>query len=328
MEATGLTTLDGRQSGLTLLQSSPFRSGRRYYAFSDYLKERFGQKVWKIPIDAGFTCPNRDGTKGFGGCTFCNNEGFSPNTRRNVRSVEDQIAEAISTHHHRGIHKFIAYFQAYTNTHASADALRALYEIPWRFPDVVGMSIGTRPDCVDPQKITLIESYKERGEVWIEYGLQTIHDLTQKAINRCHTLADFERAIDLTRDRGIRICAHTILGLPGETREMMLETHRRLGDYPIDGLKIHLLHVMKNTAMARQFERGEFEVLSRNAYVALICDVLEVLRPSVVIQRLHADAPEEVLIAPTWCLDKRRVLTEIEAELTRRGTYQGIHGPK
>lgn len=307
--------------------STPVPQGKRYFAFSNYLKQHFGRKVWKIPIDAGFTCPNRNGSDGVGGCTFCNNEGFSPNARRPVRPVESQIAEAISRCRRRGIEKYIAYFQAFTNTYDHVDRLRELYDIPWAFDGMVGMSIGTRPDCVDPEKINLIKSYTDRGEIWVEYGLQSAHDATLRAIRRGHGFDDFVRAIEMTRDRGIKICVHTILGLPGETREMMLETHRRLADLPIDGIKIHLLHVMKNTVMANQFANGEFDVLSQTEYVHLVCDVLERLRPNVVIQRMHADAPEDVLIAPRWCRNKGRVLHDIESELEKRTTHQGIHAP-
>ncbi len=296
----------------------------RYYAFGRYLRQRYGCRVHKVTLDAGFTCPNRDGTRGRGGCTFCNNVGFSPNARMAPAQVREQLARGIDSARRR--HKagrFIAYFQAYSNTHAPVERLRSLYDQVWGFPEVVGLSIGTRPDCVDLEKIEMIAEYTHRGEVWIEYGLQSAHNQTLEAINRGHTYEEFLNAVRLTAGRGIKICAHTILGLPGETREMMLETHRRLADLPIDGIKIHLLHIMRDTVMERQYERGKIIMLQRPEFVELVVDVLEVLRPEVVIQRMHADAPPDVLVAPRWCLDKAGVLNDIKQELLRRNTWQG-----
>ena len=296
----------------------------RYYAFSRYLRQRFGCRVQKVTLDAGFSCPNRDGTRGWGGCTFCNNAGFSPNARRKRASIRQQMTEGIAAARRRArAPRVIAYFQAYTNTHAPLERLRAVYDEAWRFPEVVGMAVGTRPDCVDADKIALLASYTARGEVWVEYGLQSSHDRTLRLINRGHSYAEFLHAVDLTRDRGLKICVHTILGLPGETREMMLETHRRLAELPIDGIKIHLLHVLKDTVMEGQYRRGELTMLTREQFVGLVCDVLELLPPHVVIQRMHADAPAGILVAPQWCLDKTGVLEDIRRELLRRDTWQG-----
>lgn len=302
----------------------PLDGGLRYHAFSHYLRARFGCRVHKVTLNAGFTCPNRDGTKGHGGCTFCNNVGFSPNARFDPESIRRQLEAGITSVRRRSrASKFIAYFQAYSNTHAPVERLRPLYDQVWQFPEVVGMSVGTRPDCVDAAKIDLLASYTSRGEVWVEYGLQSVHDATLAAVNRCHTYREFLDAMELTRDRGIRICVHTILGLPGETREMMLDTHRRLAELPIDGIKIHLLHIMRNTVLERQYREGRVPLLSRRHFVDLVCDVLELLPPRVVIQRMHADAPADVLVAPDWCLDKAGVLGDIRAELARRDSWQG-----
>jgi len=295
----------------------------RYYGFSRYLRRRFGCRVHKVTLHAGFTCPNRDGSVGVGGCTFCNNAGFSPNARIEPAEIARQLARGIEAARRRKAEKVIAYFQAYTNTYGPLDHLKVLYDQVWRFPDVVGMSIGTRPDCVNREIIDLVAGYTDRGEVWIEYGLQSAFDRTLEAVNRGHTYAQFLEAIDLTRGRGLKICVHTILGLPGEDREMMLETHRRLADLPVDGVKIHLLHIMRDTVMAGQYARGEVELLSRLQYVSLVVDVLEVLRPDVVIQRMHADAPRELLVAPLWCLDKNGVLDDIRREQARRDSWQG-----
>ncbi len=296
----------------------------RYYSFGRYVRQRFGCRVHKVALHAGFTCPNRDGSRGRGGCTFCNNAGFSPNARAEPAEIRQQLAAGIAAaRRRRKAERFIAYFQAYSNTYAPIDRLRELYDEAWRFPEVVGMSVGTRPDCVDAAKIDLIAGYTSRGEVWIEYGLQSIHDQTLAAINRCHSYREFLEAVELTRERGIKICVHTILGLPGETREMMLATHERLAELGIDGIKLHLLHVMRDTVMAEQYRRGEISLLERGEFVGLVCDVLERLPPTVVIQRMHADAPTDILLAPQWCLDKAGVLNDIQGELVRRDSWQG-----
>jgi len=296
----------------------------RYFAFGQYLRRRFGCRVHKITLHAGMSCPNRDGTRGFGGCTFCNNTGFSPAARLEPGAIRSQMLAGMEAARRRArATRFIAYFQAFSNTHAPVEELSRLYDEAWCSPDVLGLSVGTRPDCVDARKIDLLAAHARRGEVWIEYGLQTAHDSTLRAVNRCHTYEEFVRAVELTAGRGIRICVHTILGLPGETPEMMFDTHRRLAELPIDGIKIHLLHVMRDTAMARQFERGEIPLLARHEYVSLVCDVLEILPPQVAIQRMHADAPADVLIAPDWCLDKAGVLDDIRHELNRRDGWQG-----
>lgn len=296
----------------------------RYNPFSYDLRRRYGCRVHKITLHAGFTCPNRDGTRGRGGCTFCNNTGFSPNARVEPGSIRVQMRTGIDAARRRvRASKFIAYFQAYSNTHAPVDELAKLYDEAWCSPDVVGMSIGTRPDCIDAAKVDLIAGYARRGEVWVELGLQTAHDSTLQRINRCHTYAEFVRAVEMLAGRGIRICVHTIVGLPGETHAMMLETHERVARLPIDGIKLHLMHIMRDTVMARQYAAGEIELMSREQYVETVCDVLELLPPRVVIQRMHADAPADVLVAPDWCLDKPGVLNDIRTTLERRDSWQG-----
>ena len=309
--------------GRIVFMATPRTEQPRYYGFSRYLRQRFGCRVHKVTLNAGFTCPNRDGTVGRGGCLFCNNAGFSPNARVEPSQIHEQLACGIEAARRHKAEKFIAYFQAYTNTYAPADRLRVLYDEVWRFPDVVGLSIGTRPDCVDREVIDLIAGFVKQGEVWIEYGLQSAHDTTLAAINRGHTYQQFLDAIELTRDRGIKICAHTILGLPGEDRRMILGTHRRLAELPIDGIKIHLLHVMRDTVMERQYYENKIEMLSREAYVELVCDMLEILPPTMVIQRMHADAPPTVLVAPDWCLDKVGVLNDIRQAQICRDSWQG-----
>lgn len=295
----------------------------RYHSFGRYLRQRFGCRVQKVTLHAGFTCPNRDGTVGQGGCTFCNNAGFSPNARVEPADVRRQLQQGIDVARRRRAEKFIAYFQAYTNTYGPLDRLRELYDEVWRFPEVVGLSIGTRPDCVNSDILDLISAYRHRGEIWVEYGLQSSHDATLKAINRGHNYDQFVGAVRETTRRGLRVCVHTVLGLPGETREMMLETHRRLAAMRVDGIKIHLLHIMRDTVMERQYARGDIALMRRAEYVERVVDVLELLPPEVVIQRMHADAPSDVLIAPDWCQDKRGILNDIRRELATRDTWQG-----
>ena len=256
------------------------------------------------------------------GCTFCNNAGFSPNVRVGAAEIREQLARGIEGQRSK-CRRFIAYFQAYTNSYGPVEHLRSLYDEVWKYSEVLGLSIGTRPDCVDERVIDLVAGYTKRGEVWIEYGLQSSFDRTLEAVNRGHTYQQFLDAIEMTRDRGLKICVHTILGLPGEDREMMLETHRRLAALPVDGIKIHLLHIMRNTVMAKQYAAGEIPLLSREAFVERVVEVLELLPPNVVIQRMHADAPREVLVAPDWCLDKAGVLEEIRSEQLRRDSWQG-----
>jgi len=304
--------------------SDPAAAPIRYHAFGHYLRRRFGCRVHKITLHAGMSCPNRDGTRGAGGCTFCNNTGFSPAARLQPGAIRGQMLAGMESVRRRArARRFIAYFQPYSNTHAPVEQLARLYEEAWCGPAVVGLSVGTRPDCVDEAKIDLLAEHARRGEVWVEYGLQSAHDETLRRVNRCHGYGEFVRAVELTAGRGIRICVHTILGLPGETREMILETHRRLAELPIDGIKIHLLHIMRDTVMERQYHRGEIRLLERLEYVNLVCDVLELLPPGVVIQRMHADAPADVLVAPSWCLDKAGVLNEIRSELAGRDSWQG-----
>ena len=262
----------------------------RYSSFNRYLRWRFGCRVHKVTLHAGFTCPNRDGKVGWGGCTFCNNAGFSPNVRVDAAGIRDQLGRGIESHR-RKARRFIAYFQAYTNTYGPTDQLRSLYDEVWKFQEVCGLSVGTRPDCIDAGVVDLLAGYVDRGEVWVEYGLQSSFDRTLEIINRGHTYQQFLDAIELTRGRGLKICVHTILGLPGESREMMLETHRRLAALPIDGIKIHLLHIMRDTVMAGQYQAGEVSLLTREEFVERVVDVLELLPPEVVIQRMHADAP-------------------------------------
>jgi hypothetical protein len=298
---------------------------RRYRAFSVYLKEKFGCKVYKVSLDAGFTCPNRDGRLGVGGCAYCNNQGFSHNTRRPRLPVGEQISQGMEYMRRRyKAHKFISYFQAYTNTYAPVETLEPLYREALAPADVVGLSVGTRPDCIEDAAIELLAGLARGREVWIELGLQSAHDETLDRINRRHGVAAFIDAVRrIKKFPEIKICAHVILGLPGETREMMLDSADLISSLGVHGVKIHLLHVLKDTPFEELYNRGEIRTFEFNEYVSTVCDYLERLAPDVVIQRLTADGPADILIAPIWAFEKKRTLDKIEKEMLKRDTFQG-----
>lgn len=299
---------------------------KRYYPFSQFLKERFGCKVYKLPIDAGFTCPNRDGKIGYGGCTYCYNPSFSPPTLVEKQNVYAQIKYRKALIERKKKVKFLAYFQPYTNTYAKKEVLKKLYDEALQDEDIIGLCIGTRPDCAADEVLDLIESYARNYHIWIEYGLQSIHDKTLLKINRGHNFAQFENAVKRTQNRGIFICVHIILGLPGETKKDMLQTAKVLAKMKLDGIKIHHLQAIKGTKLAEDFEKGKFKVFSFEEYVPLICDVLELLSPSITIQRLVGEVlQDEMLIAPRWNLGKHEVLSAIEQELIQRNSFQGCH---
>ena len=295
-----------------------------YYRFSDYLKETFGEKVYRVPVDAGFSCPNRDGTKGIGGCIYCDNRGSAAPFVRRDRSVREQIEEGAQRVLKRyKARKFIVYFQAFSNTYESPEVLEKIYSQALGFEGMVGVAIATRPDCADPLKLDVIQKVFEGMHVWMEYGLQSVHESSLAWMQRGHGARAFEDAVAMTRAYPFRVCAHIIFGLPGETREMMLETVHHLVRIGIDDLKIHMLHVLKGTRLAKVYEQAPFKLLSMEEYISLVCDALEILPPSVVIQRLTGDAPAENLVAPKWILKKQETLSGIREELIRRGTRQG-----
>lgn len=296
-----------------------------YFRFTEYLQQRFGEKVWKIPVHAPFTCPNRDGTVGTGGCIYCRNEAFSPTLEAAKLSIKTQIQQGMKRiQRKRKVRKFLVYFQSYTNTYDSVDRLKKYYDQAVAFDAVVGLAIGTRPDCVSREILGLIESYSDRAEVWLEYGLQTKHNRTLKFINRGHTYEDFLQAIELTAGRRIKICVHVILGLPGESHAEILETADALAQLPIHGVKLHPLQVHTETLLEKRYHAGKIDLMDQEEYVRVCCDYLERLPEKVVIQRLTADAPREILVAPDWCANKMAVLNAILAEFQRRRSRQGM----
>jgi hypothetical protein len=286
--------------------------------------QQHGERVHKIALDAGMTCPNRDGSKGIGGCTFCNNDSFSPNGRTPL-SLSEQIRSG-----KRSIGKgtkalrFLAYFQAYTNTYADVAALSALYEEALSEPDMAGMSIGTRPDCVPDAVLDLLVDYQQRGlVVWLELGLQSAFDETLKRVNRGHGLKEYEKTVTAARKRGIPVCTHLIVGLPGETERhchASLDTVLALGT---DGLKLHPLHVVKNTVLAIEWRRGEYQPMEMADYIRIAADLIERTPPHIVYHRVTGTASKDILLAPSWCSQKWNILNGIESELKRRGHRQG-----
>jgi radical SAM protein (TIGR01212 family) len=298
---------------------------KRYRDYNSYLREIFGERVQKIALDAGLGCPNRDGTISDRGCAFCDPLGSGTGAWINeALTISEQIARAKKYYRTRyGARKFIAYFQSFTNTYAPLSHLKALYEEALVPEDVVGLSLGTRPDCVDGDVLELLAQYDGRTLVWIEYGLQSAQDATLSRINRGHDRASFEDAVLLTHQYGLNICAHVILGLPGEDREMMMQTARFVAGLPIQGIKIHLLYVVEGTPLAGPYKRGEFRCLERDEYAELVTDFLERLPPTMVVQRLTGDPGKAELVAPLWAKEKAINLKVIHETLERRDTWQG-----
>lgn len=297
----------------------------RYYPFSQFLRERFGCKVYKLPVDAGFTCPNRDGKIGYGGCTYCYNPSFSPPIFLQKSSISLQVKYKKALLKRKGkVNKFLVYFQSYTNTYAKVKILKRLYDEAIQDKDAIGFCIGTRPDCVPDEVLDLIESYAQDYHIWLEYGLQSIHNETLLRIRRGHNFAQFEDAVKRTQGRNIFICVHIILGLPGEAKEDILKTARALARMGIDGIKLHHLQVVKKTELVRDLQRGEFKVLSSEEYIKLVCDVLELLPARITIQRLVGEVlQDKMLVAPRWNLNKHSILSAIDQEFVDRGSFQG-----
>ncbi len=297
---------------------------RRYNAFGQYMKERYGQPVYKVNVDAGFTCPNRDGSVATGGCIYCNNDSFRPAACTRAASLREQIKTGIPYLRSRyGAEKFLVYFQPYTNTYASVDILERLYREALDNPGVVGLAIGTRPDCVDNEKIGLLESLSREYFILVEYGLQSIYDRTLEFINRGHDYDCFRNAVKLTAGRGIHVGAHLILGFPTETREEMLAMAGELSRQPVEFLKIHQLQVVKDTALADLYAAKPFATFGYKEYLEMLADFLERLSPDVVLQRLFAAAPDDILVAPIWNKTRSELLRDLDLLLEQRGSCQG-----
>ena len=297
---------------------------KRYHTWNYYLRERFGTKVFKVSINAGFTCPNIDGSISYGGCTYCSKEGsgdFAGNPKDNLVEQFEEIKSMMEKKWPKA--KYIGYFQAFTNTYAPLDVLKEKYEIILEQEGVIGRSISTRPDCINDDVLEYLSQLNERTNLWVELGLQTIHESTSILINRGHDLTTFVDCLNRLRARNIMVVTHIINGLPGETKKMMLDTARFLSKLDIQGLKIHLLHVIKSTPMVNMLERGRLRLLSKEEYVDIVCDQLEMLPQEMVIHRLTGDGKKEDLVGPMWSLRKWEVLNAIDNELKRRESWQG-----
>lgn len=297
---------------------------KRYHTWNYHLRHKFGCKVMKIALNAGFTCPNIDGTKGTGGCSYCSSSGsgdFAGSPDESIIRQFEDIKEKMHKKWKSG--KYMPYFQAHTNTYAPVEVLRERFEGVLRQSGVVGISIATRADCLGEDVLEYLSELNKRTYLIVELGLQSVFDRTGEIINRCHTYAEFLEGYNALTERGINVCVHLINGLPGETKEMMIESARTVGKLHPHCVKLHLLHILKNTRMARDFEEGRVKLLTKDEYVDIIVNQLEVLPPETVIQRLTGDGGRDSLIGPLWSLKKFEVLNSIDKELERRDTMQG-----
>ena len=292
--------------------------------FGQDLLRRHGERVHKVAINAGMNCPNRDGSKGWGGCTFCNNASFNPAARRPPPVAQQIEAGRRVIRRRTGARRYIAYFQAYSNTYADVEYLAGLYGQALAEPDVIGLSVGTRPDCVPDRVLELMAGYRQQGhEVWLELGLQSAFDATLERVNRGHGFADYRRAVQAAHRFGLPVCTHLIVGLPGEAGAESLVSLERVLELGVEGLKLHPLHVVRGTRLANDWRRGEFRPLSMDEYIGIAADLIERTPASVRYHRVTATASSDILLAPAWCNWKWRVLNGIAGELVRRGSRQG-----
>lgn len=299
------------------------QTDKRYNQYSAYLKNKFGAKIYKITIDAGFSCPNRDGTISNGGCIFCDDGGSFSQAHSNLLSIEEQVKIGATTLSQRfKAEKFMAYFQAYSNTYKPVDELEKIYKSSLTHPDIIGISVGTRPDCVDDDKLNLLSDISKDYYTWIEYGLQSIHNKTLKKINRGHDFECFLRAYEKSKQKGLNVCVHVIFGL-WETKEEILQTAQKLAQLNVDGVKIHMLCALKNTRLANLYEIGKIDFMSEDEYVNLVCDFLELLPKTTTIHRLAGNGLKKNLIAPRWLGAKLDCLNKIDKEFIKRNSYQG-----
>lgn len=305
---------------------------KTYNAYGPWLRGKFGgRRVFKVIVDAGFTCPNRDGSKGYGGCSYCNVDSFTPSLPRSLDDIREQVEQGMDrARKHYGAEKFIIYFQPNTNTHAPVERLRNLYDSALAVSpeDIVGLAVGTRPDCLDAEKIALLESYAGRFEVDLELGMESIHDETLRRIRRACTHDELTRLLDQLAGSPLHLCLHTIFGFPWETRNEMLAYADEINRFPQVGfVKLHHLHVVKGSILAAQYHKQPFPLFSLEEYIDFLCDFLPRLRPDIVIERLFGVADKELLIAPVWNRSKSEVQTHMEHEFARRGVIQGSSFP-
>ena len=297
---------------------------KRYHTLNYFYQQKFHSKVFKISLNGGFSCPNLDGTKGYGGCIYCSKSGSGDFAGNKQDSIEKQWQQGLNMMHQKWADgKLIAYFQARTNTYAKVEELKKKFEPVLNYPNVIGLALATRPDAIDDACLDYLEDLNKRTYLMIELGLQTIHETTSKLINRCHTTKEFDDMVKKLRSRNINVIVHIINGLPYETKEMMLETTKHINQLDVQGIKIHMLHIVKDTPLATMYKKNPFHVLTKEEYVDIVIEQLEHLRPEIVIHRITGDPVKEDLIAPTWLLKKFCVLNEIDKEMVKRNTYQG-----
>ncbi len=300
----------------------------RYNDLNSYFRKAFGCRVQKISIDAGFSCPNRDGSISTDGCIFCNQKGSGTGAYAKGLTISEQIQNGQKFIARRyKAKKFLAYFQAFSNTYAPCSHLKKIYDEALQQDKIVGLSLGTRPDCVDESVLNLLQEYARDYLIWIEYGLQSVHNETLLKINRGHDFKAFVKAVEATKNRGIKICAHVILGLPGENRDHMLKTAEIISKIGIDGIKIHLLYVIKGTKLETLYNSGKYKCLGPEEYATIVCDFLEIIPRSIVIQRLTGDPHPDELVAPAWSLDRNSTFKLINEILEKRDSWQGKFTP-
>lgn len=299
-----------------------WKNNKRYYDLKSYWRNLFGCTIHKIQIDAGFTCPNRDGHVATGGCIYCDGRGSKLRQAGALPSVADQITSG-KKYYKPSADKFVAYFQTFTNTYAPVEKLRALYDEALSAEEVIGLAIGTRPDCLEPDVIDLLSGYAKKYHIWVELGLQSVHDKTLEVINRGHNFQQFLDSLNNLTGRNLHICVHVIIGLPGESDEDVLATAKTLAALPINGIKIHSLLALEGTRLGELYKQGSIPMIPREKYVSLAADMLEVLQPETVIQRLTADGYRDIILAPDWAGNKLKVLNAIDKELAGRDSYQG-----
>lgn len=308
-------------------QRNPFPytfDDKRYHTWNYHLKQTFGHKVFKVSLDGGFDCPNRDGTVSHGGCTFCSAAGSGDFAGNRTDDLVTQFNTIKNKMHHKWKDgKYMAYFQAFTNTHAPVEVLREKYEAVLNLDGVVGLSIATRPDCLPDEVVDYLAELNERIYLWVELGLQTVHQKTADLINRAHDYDCYVKGVEKLRSHGIRVCSHIINGLPLENYDMMMETAKEVAKLDVQGIKIHLLHLLKGTPMVKQYEKGLLQFLSFDDYIQLVCDQLEILPPEMIVHRITGDGPIELMVGPMWSVNKWNVLNTIDKELKRRDSYQG-----
>jgi radical SAM protein (TIGR01212 family) len=305
----------------------PWNTERRFNAIAEHNKKKYGGRLQKLSINAGFTCPNRDGSITTGGCTFCNNKAFSPSYCEPQTSIEEQIKKGLNFHkkRYKKAENFLAYFQSFSNTYASLEKLKELYESALKFDEIKGLVLGTRPDCIDEEKLDYLAELNKKYFIHVEYGIESCYNQTLDRINRGHTFGKTAEAIMLTAMKEIHVGGHLILGLPGETKEMMLKQATFISKLPLNSLKLHQLQIFKNTPMEKEFEdkRADFHVFEKDEYIDFVIDFLELLSPDIFIERLAGEVPPKYLAGPSWGLRHELLLLEIEQRMEERDSWQG-----